>query len=231
MTDFAFSEAHSTHGRKIPPVFRRESMTRRLLASVVLTALFCSSALAADGWVSLFDGKSLDGWKASENKSSIKVEDGAIVVNGPRSHLFYMGDDKPFENFEFKAKVLTKEKANSGIYFHTKYQETGWPKFGYEAQVNNTHGDPKKTGSLYAVENILKAPAKDNEWFDYYIRVEGKNIVIKINDKTVIDYTEPEGREAGKDFTRVLDKGTFAFQAHDPISEVRFKDIQVRRLP
>lgn len=206
-------------------------MTRKHYAAFFLTLAICSSAVAADGWVSLFDGKSLNGWKASENKSSFKVEDGAIVAHGPRSHLFYVGDDKPFVNFEFKCKVLTKPMANSGIYFHTKYQETGWPKFGYEAQVNNTHRDPKKTGSLYAVENVQKAPAKDNEWFDYYIRVDGKNIVIKVNDKSLVDYKEPADREAGKDFTRVLDKGTFAFQAHDPISEVHFKDIQVRRLP
>lgn len=205
-------------------------MSRRLF-SVLVAVLFCSPAFGEDGWVSLFDGKSLKGWKASENKSSFKVEDGAIVAHGPRSHLFYVGDDKPFVNFEFKCQVMTKPKANAGIYFHTKYQENGWPKFGYEAQVNNTHRDPKKTGSLYAVENVLKAPAKDGEWFNYYIRVDGKNIVIKVNDKTLIDHTEPKGKQAGKDFTRVLDKGTFAFQAHDPISEVHFKDIQVRRLP
>lgn len=206
-------------------------MTRRFYASMTLTLAICSSTWAADGWVSLFDGKTLSGWKASENKSSFQVEDGAIVAHGPRSHLFYVGIDKPFVNFEFQCKVLTKPKSNSGIYFHTKYQDTGWPKFGYEAQVNNTHRDPKKTGSLYAVENVLKAPAKDNEWFDYYIRVDGKNVVIKVNGKTLVDYKEPADKQAGKDFTRALDKGTFAFQAHDPVSEVHFKDIRVRRLP
>jgi len=127
--------------------------------------------------------------------------------------------------------VKTTPGSNSGIYFHTDYQETGWPKAGYEAQVNNTGGDPKKTGSLYAVENVSESPAEDNEWFDYHIKVEGRQVTITVNGKTTVDYTEPEGKEAGKDFERVLDQGTFAFQAHDPKSVAYFKDIEVKRLP
>jgi hypothetical protein len=67
-----------------------------------------------DGWTSLFDGKSLNGWKANENPESFKVEEGAIVAQGNRSHLFYTGDDKPFINFEFKAEVMTLPGSNSG---------------------------------------------------------------------------------------------------------------------
>ncbi len=208
-------------------------MRTLILASIIVVSILCGAFAHADdeGWIKMFDGKSLDGWKASENKNSFKVEDGAIVAFGPRSHLFYVGDDKPFVNFEFKAEVMTTPGSNSGIYFHSQYQEEGWPKFGYEAQVNNTHRDPKKTGSLYAVVDVTEAPAKDNDWFKYCIRVKGKQITIKINDKTVMDYTEPEGKEPGQDFTRVLDKGTFAFQAHDPESKVLYRNIQVRRLP
>ena len=183
-----------------------------------------------DGWVSLFDGKTMDGWKANENKDSWSVQDGALVCNGPRSHLFYVGNDKPFDDFEFRAEVMTKPGSNAGIYFHTKYQDTGWPKFGYEAQVNNTHKDPKKTGSLYAVDNVTEAPAGDNEWFTQEIIVRGRRVVIKVNDKTLVDYTEPEGKKPGKDFTRVLDSGTFALQAHDPKSVVHFRKLRVRRL-
>jgi len=211
-----------------------------------------------EGWVSLFDGKSLAGWKAAtENSDAFKVEDGAIVVNGNRSHLFYAGEDKPFVNFEFKAEVMTTPGSNSGIYIHTKYQETNWPKWGYECQVNNTQSDPKKTGSLYSVVDVFKvdvkdkdrffpgvtvekgqvrmhvaeAPAKDDEWFNYHIIVNGKRIIIRINDQTTVDYTEPEGKKAGNDFTRVLDSGTFALQAHDPKSKALFRNIQVKRLP
>ena len=141
------------------------------------------------GFVSLFDGKSLNGWKVNkENPKSIVVKDGNIVIDGPRAHLFYAGDVEKhqFKNFVLRAQVKTFPKANSGIYFHTKYQDSGWPDAGFEAQVNNTHGDPKKSGGLYAVKDVNPAPAKDGEWFDYEIRVKGKKITIKINDKVTL---------------------------------------------
>ena len=204
------------------------------LLTLLLAATVAVSAAQKDdeGWITLFDGSSLDGWKINENPESFRLEDGAIVANGERSHLFYVGDEKPFENFELKCEVMTKPGSNAGIYFHTKYQDEGWPKHGFEAQVNNTYKpDPIKTGSLYQVVNVSEPPAKDNEWFPYYIKVDGRHILIKVNGKTTVDYTEPEGKEAGSDFTRKLDEGTFALQAHDPKSTVLFRNIKVRRLP
>ncbi len=185
-----------------------------------------------DGWVRLFDGESLKGWKASENKDAWSVKDGELVCHGKRSHLFYVGDDKPFENFEFKADVMTTPGSNAGIYFHTRYQEVGWPKYGYECQVNVSHRDPKKSSSLYAVENVDSPPAKDNEWYTQHIVVQGRRVILKINDQTLVDYTEPEGKEAfSNEFERRLGRGTFALQAHDPDSKVFFKNIMVKRLP
>jgi hypothetical protein len=182
---------------------------------------------AEEGWVTLFDGKSFDGWKAAENEKSWKIENGAIVANGPRSHLFYVADKKPFVNFEFKAEVMTRPNSNAGIFFHTQYQAEGWPRIGYESQVNNTYKDPQKTGSLYNTVKILVAPAKDDEWYTHHIIVQGKHIVTKINDKTVVDYTEPDDVSG----TARLGEGTFALQAHDPGSTVLFKNLRVKRLP
>lgn len=186
---------------------------------------------AADGWVDLFDGKTLNGWKINENPSSWSVKDGAIVANGERSHLFYVGDEKPFVNFELEVVAMTLPNSNSGVYFHTKYQDSGWPKYGFEMQVNNSHGDPQRTGGLYAVVPVPNPPSKDNEWFTLHLKVEGKKITVKDNGQTVVDYTEPEGQKPGEDFTRVVDQGTFALQAHDPGSTVKFKSLRVRRLP
>ena len=210
----------------------------RTIAAGILFLLACSSCEClgggkeCDGWKNLFDGKSLDGWKINENPDSWSVKDGAIVANGQRSHLFYVGDKDPFVNFELEAVVMTKPNSNSGIFFHTAYQDSGWPKYGFEMQVNNSYAaDPQKTGGLWAVVKVLEAPAKDDEWFTLRLRVEGKHIVVQVNDKTVVDYTEPEGQKPGEDFTRVVDKGTFALQAHDPGSTVCFKSVRVRRLP
>lgn len=192
------------------------------------------SPTATDGWQPLFDGVSLDGWTANENKDSVKVVDGAIVVGGERCHLFYTGKvaDHDFKNFQLKAKVKTKPRANSGIYFHTKYQEEGWPDKGYEAQVNNSGSDPQKTGSLYGVVSVTDAPAKDNVWFDYEIKVEGNHITITIDGEKVVDFTESDDMPHLEEFPgRKLDRGTFALQCHDPGSIVHFKDIKVRLLP
>ena len=200
------------------------------LAVISLGALASAAEPDKDGFVQLFDGKSFDGWKINEKPDSWKIKDGALVANGPRSHLFYVGDDKPFANFELRADVKTEPNSNGGIYFHTKYQPEGWPKYGFEAQVNNSQGDPKRTGSLYGVVDVLEKHVPDNEWYTETVIVKGKQIIVKINDKVVVDYTEPADKKAGEDFTRKIDKGTFALQAHDPGSTVHFKNIRVKRL-
>lgn len=203
-----------------------------LVAAVGVGLRADESTDEGEGWVTIFDGSSMDGWKASENKSSWKLVDGALVCEGPRSHLFYVGDEKPFKNFEFKAEVMTTPGSNAGIYFHTRYQETGWPKYGHESQVNISHGDPIKTGSIYGVVTVTDPPAKDNEYWTQHIIVKGQRIIVKINGKTVVDYEEPKDKPAFSDeFERRLGEGTFALQAHDPDSKVYFKNIRVKRLP
>ncbi len=203
------------------------------LLSLAGLLLIGSTAKAADEgqWITMFDGKSLDGWKINEQPDSWRVEDGMIVANGPRSHLFYSAA-QPFVNFHFKAQVKTTKGSNAGIYFHTKFQEEGWPKFGYECQVNISHKDPKKSGGLYSVRDVKDTPAKDGEWYTQEIIVTGNNIKLILNGKTLVDYDEPVGQKAfDESFERRLDKGTIALQAHDPDSLVYFKDLQIKRLP
>lgn len=198
-----------------------------------LTITLSFSAKQQKEWVSIFDGKSLDGWKASENPSTFSVEDGAIKVAGPRAHLFYQGpvENHNFKDFEFKAQVMTKPGANSGMYIHTEYQEEGWPSKGYEIQVNNSHTDWRRTGSLYAIDDVREVHVKDNEWYTEHIIVKGNRITVKINDKTVVDYTEPKNAERDNSMAgRKLSSGTVALQGHDPESVVYFKDIMVRPL-
>ena len=185
------------------------------------------------GWVSLFDGKSLDGWKVGENAATFSVQDGTIIAHGNTAHLFYVGPvkDHNFKNFEFKADVMTEPGSKSGIYFHTQYQESSWPEKGYEVQVNNSHTDWRRTGSLYAVQDVKEVYVKDNEWYTESFSVQGKRVIIKINDKVIVDYTEPDNVNRPEDMKgRVLSSGTFALQGHDPNSIVHFKNIMVKPL-
>lgn len=193
-----------------------------------------SSKADSDGWISIFNGENLDGWKVGDNAATFSVEDGLLKVAGQRAHLYYVGDveDHHFQNFELEAVVMTKPGANSGIYFHTRYQEGGWPLHGYEVQINNSGGDWKKTGSLYDIVEIRENYVSDDEWFTEYIKVDGDRVIVKVNDIVTVDYTEPENpKREGERVNRILKGGTFAIQAHDPGSVIFFKEIKVRPLP
>ena len=205
-----------------------------VLAAGILSCSNSNKLKGGKGWISLFDGKTLDNWKASEKPGTFSVENGAIKVAGVRSHLFYDGPvmDHNFTNFEMKATVMTKPGSNSGIYFHTVYQPVGFPDKGFEVQVNNSHTDWKRTAGLYDIKDTREVYAKDDIWFTEYIRVEGKHVITKINDIVVCDWTQPDGFVPPKGHEqRVISNGTFALQGHDPKSIVFFKDIMVRPLP
>jgi len=212
------------------------------LAGALATLCLAPQVLAQE-WIALQDGKSMAGWKAPERPESWAVEDGAFVTRGERSHLYYVGKvaKHDFRNFELSAEVMTSPGANSGIYVHTKLQPEGWPAAGYELQVINSNPpaetmngyiEHKMTGSIYAVRNTWIAPAKDNEWFSYRIRVVGKTIQTFINDRLICEYAEPAAASRAKDKQgRLLGSGTFGLQAHDPASVVKYRNIKVRILP
>jgi hypothetical protein len=202
-----------------------------LLALVLLS--FRLTAQSQE-WIELFNGKNLDGWKVSENPTSFKVEDGVIKVDGPRAHAFYEGEvgNHDFKNFELKVEVKTMPKANSGIFFHTVYQEKGWPNKGYEVQVNQTHGDWRKTGSLYSFNDVKEVYVKDGEWYTEHIIVKGDQVTVKINGETVMEYDESEDKNRPENAgEKKIDRGTVALQAHDPESVIYYKSVKIKILP
>jgi hypothetical protein len=224
---------------------RRGIQMRMRLLTLVIAMFVCTTALVAegetpkpdkDGWYNLFNGKDLTGWKVTkENPDTFKVEDGQIVAHGDRAHLFYVGpvNNGKFKDFDWKCEIMTKPHSNSGMYFHTEYQPEDWPSKGLEIQVNNTHPDPRKTGSVYALKDVMNnSPAKDNEWFTQEVIVRGRHIVVKVNGKVVNDYTLPEKVERRGGFNQtVQDEGTFALQGHDPGSETHYRKVMVKPLP
>lgn len=215
-------------------------MRLALLLSLAGSLMFAAGpndkpAKPEKGFTALFNGKDLTGWtKAKENEESFSVKDGAIVANGKRCHLYYTGPFKgkepSFKNFELRVDVMTKPVSNGGIYFHTKYQETSWPEKGFEVQVNNTHGDWKKTAGLYNVQDNKKA-FQDNVWFTETIIVQGDHVTTFVDGEKVTDWHQPADWAGPKGNPgRKLDMGTFALQAHDPGSTTMYKNIRVKPL-
>lgn len=215
-----------------------------------------------EGFVSLFDGKTLNGWKVGDNAELFHVEDGMIVMNCPAddhrpAHLFYEGDvnGHVFKNFDLRVDVMTYRCANSGIYFHAEFQNAGFPSKGLECQVDNSHSDWRRTGSLYALFNLTwgpetpsadnkqttvylaNAPVRDNVWYTQEIICRDGLVTVKLNGQPMFTYQIPDADSVHplSSGATWLPEGTFALQGHPPmpgqISKVCFKNIRVKILP
>ena len=194
-----------------------------------------------DGWVSIFDGKTLEGWKSNETTEGWKVEDGSIVGFGNRNHLYFMQE---YQNFELKIDVKINKGGNSGVYIKSQWQDANWPTTGFEMQVNSSQSDPQKTGTLYNIIKIYKAPHGDDEWFTYHLTCRGNTLDVRVNGELLYTYVEPgraqgAGRQGGQgdqapaiteQNKRISQRGHIALQQHDPGSTPSFKNIFVKKL-
>ncbi len=193
----------------------------------ILSLCFCISAQAQEPkWISLFDGKSLDGWEKVGDQASVwEVKDGAIQGSGPASML--VTTKGPYKNFRYRAEIKINDKGNSGLYFRT----TAKPGFmdGYEAQIDSTHTDPIRTGSLYGFCHVYKQLVKPDTWFTYELEV--RDDVWRNRELTRIKITV-DGNELYEymDFDKTFKSGHFAFQQHDPGSRVSIRKVEVMPL-
>jgi hypothetical protein len=202
-------------------------VTYGLAVAICLSALLALSPASADnkkadddkGFVQLFNGKDLTGWKTHpKDKAKWEVKDGVLVGSGQVGHLFSERGD--YENFVYRVEAKINDHGNSGQYFRTQFG----PSFpsGYEAQINSTHRDPVKTGSLYNFVAVKDMLVKPDEWFTQEVTAVGNHIIIKVNGKTTVDFVDKKNTHT---------KGHFALQQHDPGTVVMFRKIEVKELP
>lgn len=209
---------------------------------VALLLLLLPPAFSADGWRELFNGKDLTGWKPNVYPDSWAVVDGAIRAKATKesSHLFFVGGKsdgfESFKDFELEVVARSEPNSNGGIFIHTDYATMSAAlrlTKGYEIQLNSSEREKKKTGSLYAIVDLATSPVDETKWFTVNITVRGKRIVVQIDGRQVVDYTEPENapRPKGRE-GRLLNPagGAIALQAHDPGSVFYFKSVRVRPL-
>jgi len=212
-------------------------MTRLLLSSAALLAALalvagagCTAAekKSADGdkgWVQLFNGKDLTGWKPHpRSPGKWAVEQGAIVGRGKQtSHLFSERGD--YENFYYRIEAKISDKGNSGQYFRAKFAP-GFPP-GYEAQINSNFPDNYRTGSLYNFAASKLPPPPPDTWFTQEVMADGNHIVIKVNGKTTVDFVDKKNTHS---------RGHFAIQQHPPAeggpeSVITVRKIEIKELP
>lgn len=176
----------------------------------------------ANEFVPLFDGKTLSGWSPNQRDDDKKeaeweiIEGGILAVKGQHGHLF---SPKEYENFHYKADAKINDGGNSGMYFRAKKGKS-WPE-GFEAQVNSTHTDTVRTGSLYNIKKVFEPLVPPDTWFTQEVIAYGNHIIIKVNGKITADEVVP----------KAFERGRFAFQFHDPTCRVQFKNVMVRELP
>jgi hypothetical protein len=194
-------------------------MIRKALAIVVwaTVAFNVSSAEVGSKWVSLFNGKDLNGWTV-HGKATWSVQDGVLVGIGGMGHIY---TDVACSDFEAKGMFrVTSQGAtpNSGFYFRANPPSddlNGFPR-GYEAQICN-HGDGY-TGWLWKpgtpTGKATELLTKDGEWFSYRIRAVGAHIQFWINDKLVMTYDDVEYKT-----------GHFAIQGYNPGMKVEAKEL------
>jgi hypothetical protein len=198
-------------------------------------------SVAEPGFTSLFNGTDLTGWRIAGPPESFTVSDGAIVASGPASHAYYDGSLRGhrFRNFELRLDAMARAGANGGVYVLTEFEQVGgnqrasgrFPSKGFEVQVYNGTGGPR-TGSLYHVSDLDDAVVKDEEWFTLSITVQNDTIIVKVNDKQVVNWTQPTDWDGGREGPgrRITGPGTIALQAHDPKSAVLYRNIRIKPL-
>lgn len=209
----------------------------------ILAALVLCAAVplrAQNGWVTILDSASFKDWRVAPESRRARVEetatekrvvagdslrdgkwtfkDGVLHGEGGVSHIFSPRGD--YENFVYSAEIRIKDGGNSGQYFRTAFGG-GFPN-GYEAQINSTHADPVRSGSLYGLAKVTDMLVPPNTWFTQEVTADGNHITIKVNGKTTVDFVDEK---------RSFTKGHFAFQQHNLGSEVWIRNVRVKELP
>jgi Domain of Unknown Function (DUF1080) len=195
----------------------------------------------SDGWFSLFDGKSLAGWRGYRSEQVGKgweAEDGVLTVKDGADDLVTTAE---FQDFELRLDWRISKGGNSGVFYRVRLGANEASDSGPEYQLldNATEKHPEYTAA--AVYDIV-APLEDRtrsvgEWNEARIIVRGWSIQHWLNGHKVVDVdlASPYGKELIKksrfsqlpEFATSL-RGHIALQYHG--SEVSFRNIRIREL-
>jgi hypothetical protein len=184
-----------------------------------------------EGFVQLFDGKSLDGWEG--NLDEFRVEDGAIVggsLKRPVPRNEFLTAKREYRDFELRLKFkVVGEGANAGIQIRSRRIPNHHEMIGYQADLGQNwwgclYDESRRNKVLAGPPDEKRAEiVKPNEWNEYRIRCEGRKIQLWINGKQTVDYTESD--------EKLEQVGLIGLQIHGgPPSEAWYKDVRIKEL-
>ncbi|HET6881219.1 MAG TPA: family 16 glycoside hydrolase, partial [Pirellulales bacterium] len=182
------------------------------------------SSLVPEGFVPLFNGKDLTGWKErSTSKGGWRVENGVLIGSGPAAaYLFTERGD--FKDFHLRVEARIDDGANGGVFARTTNINRAIPD-GYEAQIASTGEGKKKTGSLWAPDGALVPMAgslvKPNEWFTLELIANDNHLLVKVNNQTTADYVDTRRRFA---------MGHIALEKFTRGKAVEFRKVEIKEL-
>jgi hypothetical protein len=203
-----------------------------VLAVVLAAAAQCSVAVAADdGFVPLFDGKTLEGWKTTGNWI---VEEGGAVTLKPRPgehgwqrYDAYLTTARKYKDFILDLEFKIEKGGNSGVFLRVG-DPLSQVKTGFEVQILDTHGKPNPghhdcggvIGTVGPSKNMAK-PA--GEWNRYIITCQGNHLKVELNGEQIIDLE--------LDKSAIKDRppeGYIGFQ--DEAKRVWYRNVRIKQL-
>lgn len=160
----------------------------------------------AEGWISLFDGQTLFGWKA-DSQADWRVEDGTIVVSSGEKGLLYTTTQ--FCNYVLQVDFRAEQGTNSGIFLHTPPKKQEPASDCYELNIAEAD-NPFPTGSLVERQKA-EAEVTSGQWHSYEVTVDGDRVLVKVDGQQVLDYTDPKPLRRGH-IGLQLNSGRIAFR-------------------
>ena len=182
--------------------------------------------------MSLFDGKTFEGWEGDTEKM-FRIVDGAIVGGNLKEkipHNAFLTSKKSYKDFVLKLKFkLLGKDPNAGVQIRSERIPDHHEMIGYQADMGQNYWgclyDESRRRKVLAQADLklLDRIVKPNEWNTYEIRCEGKRVVLKLNDEVTVDYTEPDNT--------IKQAGLIGLQIHSGApSEAWYKDITIEVL-
>lgn len=206
-------------------------MKSLLLASALYVLLATAAIGAEEGFVSLFDGRTLDGWEG--NLDSFHVQDGAIVAGTLKQRIprnEFLCTKKEYGDFELRLKFkLVGKGANAGVQIRSRRIPNHHEVKGYQADLGDgwwgSLYDESRRNKILAKADpaVVKEALRPDDWNDYTIRCQGKRIQLWINDRQTVDYTEADDG--------IEQVGLIGVQIHGGApSEAWYKDLRLKPL-